>query len=292
MEMQISTAAPTAGLWLKLSRDCAVLHVFPGACNLVNSGGSVLSLVRRQESMSPFSMLVSNSDRTEDAFRFDEWLDADSPVGISTTHLMVGDIRFSSGRARAWNPKVIWDDLHHDRLMSSLPLVESSLKSTAPQGSFFDIFDVDDLSEWQIVAKSAWVNLKSGIQGPDKSVLIDSVHSLAGLGGGLTPAGDDFLLGVIYSLWILGDASAQVIIRLIVTEAMPRTTRLSAAWLDAAGSGEAGLMWHWFLKAIQSGNEQDITASTRRIAAVGHTSGADALAGFIATSMLLGEQNR
>jgi hypothetical protein len=242
--------------------------------------------------MSPFSMLVAKSDREEDDFRFDVWLDVNSPVSISSTDLRVGDIRFSHDQARAWNPTVTWDDLRLDKVMYSLPLIESSLKSVAPKGSFFDMLDGDDLTEWQIVAQSAWPNLKSGIQDFDKSVIIGSVHKLAGLGEGLTPAGDDFLLGVIYSLWILGDASAQVIIRLIVTEAMPRTTRLSAAWLNAAGSGEAGLMWHWFLKAIQTGNEQDITSLARRIAAVGHTSGADALAGFIATSTLLGEQCR
>lgn len=291
MEMQISTVAPTAASWLKSSYDCSVLHVFPAACNLVNSDGSVLSLVRRREAMSPFSMLVSSSDGPEEDFRFDEWLDADSPVGISSTVLQVGGIGFSFDQARVWNPTVTWDEFRPDRVMSTLPLIENSLKSVAPAGSLFDILDGDHLTELQIVAQSAWHNLRSGLEGFDKSVHIGSVHSLAGLGKGLTPAGDDFLLGIIYSLWIQGGASAREIIRLIVAEATPRTTHLSAAWLDAAGSGEAGLMWHWFLKAIQSGDEQGITSLTRRIAAAGHTSGADALAGFIATSMLLGEKS-
>ncbi len=291
MEMQISAATPAARSWLNSSRDSAVLHVFSAACNLANSDGSVLSLVRRQESISPFSMLVSSSDGIEDGFRFDEWLDVDSPVGVSSTELWVGDIKFSHNRARVWNPKVAWGDIRPDRVMSTLRVIEDNLRSVAPTGSFFDILDSENLSELQTAAKSAWHNLRSGIQGFDESLLIGSVHSLAGLGEGLTPAGDDFLLGVIYSLWIMGEASAQAIIDLIVTEAMPRTTRLSAAWLAAAGSGEAGIMWHWFLETIQSGNERDVTSLTRRVAEVGHTSGADALAGYIATSRLFGEQS-
>lgn len=292
MELQISTATPTARLWLKSSRDRAMYHVFSAACNLVNSDGSVLSLVTRQDSISPFSMHVTNSDGIEDDFRFDEWLDADSPVGISSAELWIGDLRFSHNQARVWNPTVAWDSLRPDRVMSTLPLIENNLRSVAPMGSFIDILDGGHLTEWQLVAKSAWHNLRTGLLNFDRFVLGESVHSLAGLGEGLTPAGDDFLLGVIYSLWIVGGAKAQAIIRLIVTEAIPRTTHLSAAWLDAAGSGEAGLMWHWFLEAIQSGDEADITSLTRRIAGVGHTSGADALAGFIATSKLYGEQSR
>jgi hypothetical protein len=291
MEMRISAATPAARSWLNSSRDCAVLHVFSAACNLVDSGGSVLSLVRRRDSISPFSMLVTGSDGSEDGVRFDEWLDVDSPIGISSTELWVGDIKFSLNRARVWNPKVAWDDIRPDRVMSTLPVIEDILRSVAPTGSFFDILGNGNLTELQTVAKSAWHNLRSGIQGFDESVLIGSVQSLAGLGEGLTPAGDDFLLGVIYSLRIMGEASAQAIINLIVTEAMPRTTRLSAAWLAAAGSGEAGIMWHWFLETIQSGNKRGVTSLSRRIAEVGHTSGADALAGFLATSRLLGEQS-
>lgn len=293
MEMQIKVATPAAQSWLKSSRNGGVLHVFPAACNFVDSGGTVLSLVKREEAINPFSMLVSNADGIyRNEFLFDMWLDIDSTVDISSTEFSVGEIKFTCQRARIWNPVVVWDDIHPERVMSSLPLIEDSLRSVAPRGSLFEMLDGGYVSEMHSGVKSAWHDLKSGLIGNDMSVVVSSVHSLAGLGEGLTPAGDDFLLGVIYSMWIMGEARDLSTISLIVSEAKPLTTKLSAAWLSAAGSGEAGIMWHWLMKAIQTGNEKEVTSIASRIGRVGHTSGADALSGFIASAKLLSDRRR
>ncbi|NJN55086.1 MAG: DUF2877 domain-containing protein [Anaerolineae bacterium] len=62
---------------------------------------------------------------------------------------------------------------------------------------------------------------------------------------------------------------------------MPCTTTLSAAWLKAAGRGEAGIAWHELGERL-SVNGDRWQATVTRILATGHSSGADALGGFTA----------
>jgi hypothetical protein len=102
------------------------------------------------------------------------------------------------------------------------------------------------------------------------------------LGGGLTPAGDDFLLGALYALWVARPSEqATALGEVIVASAIPRTSRLSAAWLEAAARGEAGQPWHTLVGALASDDSQVIDRAAHGILGVGHTSGADALAGFV-----------
>jgi hypothetical protein len=103
------------------------------------------------------------------------------------------------------------------------------------------------------------------------------------LGVGLTPAGDDFLLGIIYGLWADGGrepARTRQIAACIAAAAAARTTTLSAAWLTAAARGEAGRPWHNLITALR--DNKNVPQTIDHILATGHTSGADALAGFIA----------
>ena len=63
--------------------------------------------------------------------------------------------------------------------------------------------------------------------------------------------------------------------------AVPRTTTLAAALLQAAAQGECSAPWHALLAALDMGPETEITAVVHTILAQGATSGADSLAGFL-----------
>jgi len=105
---------------------------------------------------------------------------------------------------------------------------------------------------------------------------------LAGLGIGLTPAGDDLIMGAIYAVWIIHPLKiASILAQEVADTAAPLTTSLSAAWLRSAGRGEAGILWHEFFDALVSGDASRIQETMKNILAVGETSGADALVGFI-----------
>jgi hypothetical protein len=105
---------------------------------------------------------------------------------------------------------------------------------------------------------------------------------LAGLGNGLTPAGDDFILGTMLATWIIHPHEIAIKIAKEITEtAAPLTTSLSAAWLRSAGRGEAGILWHELFDAMIIADAAQIQEAMEKILGVGETSGADALSGFI-----------
>jgi hypothetical protein len=114
------------------------------------------------------------------------------------------------------------------------------------------------------------------------TILAQGVTRLAGLGTGVTPAGDDWLVGGTLAIWaVRPETEAESVGAHIAGTARPRTTPLSAAWLDAAARGECHEDWHALLDSVRSGDGQAVRAAAAAIIRHGHTSGADALAGFV-----------
>jgi hypothetical protein len=103
---------------------------------------------------------------------------------------------------------------------------------------------------------------------------------ITGLGTGLTPAGDDYLMGALYALWAMGRADAGVMAAVVET-AVLRTTTLSLAWLRAAARGEASMPWHLLVQAALAGDGDGVETAVAAILATGASSGAAAWAGFV-----------
>ena len=106
------------------------------------------------------------------------------------------------------------------------------------------------------------------------------VADLLGAGRGLTPSGDDCIVGVLVALHALGERGvAASAARIVARHAPRRTSRLSAAHLDAACAGEAIEPVHAAIEAI-AGNVPPGPALDA-IEGFGHGSGFDALAGVL-----------
>jgi hypothetical protein len=225
-------------------RPARILHLFDEVCNLVNDQGEVLSLVAPTVGPGPFTMVMEG-----DFQRQLSSIDLQQPITVDKgkQSLSIGPLIISTGGAPIWNATPKWSRLRIERGKSwpaSTPLpipIETQLE-----------------------------HLLLGIDKEDLSVAAAASTALAGLGGGLTPAGDDVMLGVLFALWIW--LPKQAWIDLIVESAAPRTTTLSAAFLRAAAAGEATVHWHDLVDG-----RQDAPAN---ILAIGHNSGSDAWAGF------------
>ena len=106
------------------------------------------------------------------------------------------------------------------------------------------------------------------------------VADLLGAGRGLTPSGDDCIVGVLVALHALGERGvAASAARIVARHAPRRTSRLSAAHLDAACAGEAIEPVHAAIGAV-AGNAPPGPALDA-IEGFGHGSGFDALAGVL-----------
>ena len=218
--------------WLTNSRHPCILHVFDRVCNLINERREVLSIVTPQIGNGPFNLLVEN-----DIF-FSEHLNLQSPISISVNQLTLGDLTINTENAKHWSPRPNWERLHAIReniinQLASLPITRS------------------------LVSNLKFSNLSSAIATADISSILAITSQLAGLGNGLTPAGDDFLLGAIYAAWIIHtQEQARAIAEAIARTAIPLTTSLSAAWVKSRGhAGRQGTVWHDFFKALELSDE-------------------------------------
>jgi hypothetical protein len=111
--------------------------------------------------------------------------------------------------------------------------------------------------------------------------------TLLGLGPGLTPAGDDFVGGAFFARAMLTAAGSSATgwrqAAEIVREAASRSTHpISAVLLGDLLAGEGWAPLHDLARALASDDEAAATAAARRLVRLGHSSGWDLLAGFVA----------
>lgn len=102
---------------------------------------------------------------------------------------------------------------------------------------------------------------------------------LVGAGRGLTPSGDDALCGVLLALRA-GGAPALAAVSAAVTRSLAATTSLSASLLLAAAAGCAVPEVATVANAVSRGDEAGIDEVLPAVLAIGHSSGADLLAGL------------
>lgn len=106
------------------------------------------------------------------------------------------------------------------------------------------------------------------------------VADLLGAGHGLTPSGDDCIVGVLVALHALGERGvAASVARVVARYAPHRTSRVSAAHLDAACAGEASEPVHAAIEAIAG--RASPGPALDALQKYGHGSGFDALAGVL-----------
>jgi hypothetical protein len=107
----------------------------------------------------------------------------------------------------------------------------------------------------------------------------EAVQGLIGLGPGLTPSGDDFLLGGLAVLDALGESEAYTVMARAIVDALPGlTTLLSACFLRTAAAGHVGENLHQIVSSVMTG---EVDAATAAVGKIGHSSGWDIMAGIL-----------
>ncbi|MEZ5594520.1 MAG: DUF2877 domain-containing protein [Gammaproteobacteria bacterium] len=113
----------------------------------------------------------------------------------------------------------------------------------------------------------------------------DSVIRLLGLGPGLTPSGDDFLVGLWVSLHALGwHTAANRLAAQIIPLAGNYTNLISLAHLRCAAQGQAAAPLHCLLQVLYTAPAA-MPEAVAALTAVGHSSGWDSLAGIVLATM-------
>lgn len=137
--------------------------------------------------------------------------------------------------------------------------------------------------------------LLNGIRTRDKQLVTEYATRLVGLGPGLTPTGDDVLLGLLLAVAMPKSTLADHLpaLRRVVDRA--QTNDISRAALRQAARGRTRRRLVDLLDAMARGDSRPaLNRLGRRVTAIGHTSGTDILVGLSAAlsleSELRGEQ--
>jgi hypothetical protein len=193
--LAVQSLTPAVRAWLRDARHARILHIFDHAVNLI-AGTGVLSLVTPAIGNGPFNVVLP-------PFNFVQHITPSSLLRITSNTLHIGGLVIDLSPAALWIPYPDWHQLRsqHVRLQTQVPVLRAVLQQHAPANSLAHI--VVELPaplsslETQIVkaAHQHWDAMCQGALCLDYARCAAGARQLVGLGGGLTPAGDDWLLG-------------------------------------------------------------------------------------------------
>jgi hypothetical protein len=252
------------------------------ACNLLTRTGTIIALVGARYGNGPFHIVLPEVPLNKVIATAKDGCD----IGWQQGALACGDIGVDINQALPWNPQLLPLYQMPDKAISYL---HEAMAAYAPSPL---LVGASALSRR---AQTGIAFLHTGLKQFDRHKVRAGVTSLAGLGPGLTPAGDDFLVGLLAALQTASSHQAQKegdlrsIRTGIAEQAAKHTTRLSAAWLHYAGQGCFGEAWHHLIAALNRSATDAITAAANRILTTGATSGVDAMSGFLFGISLLQE---
>lgn len=292
MKLRAASWTPCARAWLSGSSEFRILHLFQDVCNLANGRDQILSLIAAGVDRTAFSIRLDPSPELIDAGGFAGLLNVNAKVVSSRTSLRVGELKVSIVDPEVWDPVPDWRAIRRLGCFSRevRSLLSAILVRDAPPGGLAALANAYSMAEPQSgvegdalqAARRSADRLASGLRVADSAAIEVGAAELSGLGGGLTPSGDDFLVGCLHALWsALPEEGARELGRPLADAAIARTTALSGAWIEAAARGEAAEHWHAVFNSLIASDRPGFRSAAARLLRVGHSSGADALAGFL-----------
>jgi hypothetical protein len=265
-----------------------VLSCFPAACNLADETGRVVCLVTAGVGDGPLNVVVEGQEPFAG-------IDAGAEARIDGGRVAVGEgLAVALDEAVTWEPAVAWGEVAAEALATlwghvrerATPesLLTFWLPAIRPLGGVRMVF--------QEMARDAAERLLIALRRGDPMGIQVYATTLAGLGPGATPAGDDFLLGLMAGLraWPCFLAASGLTVEqaraAIGPAATARACVFSAAHLRAAQDGQMAAGWHRLAAALAANDEAAIRQAANDLLAFGATSGADAMSGFIGPYLL------
>ncbi len=246
-----------------------VLSVHRRACNLITPRGDLVALVTADLGHGPFHVVVEADAPFTSVCAVGE-------VGVLTKkEIRLPRLRVLLAESRLWSPEVRWPLLRWrwDRVLA---LTVQALQARAPDLHV----SLDTLADAHVTARVRQV--------AHALVAGDSIHArealahLVGLGPGLTPAGDDAIVGLLAGWRALHPEQDPTWpdLRGWVLAASRGTHRISRAWLEAAAHNAFAEPWHHLADALTDDDPHALTRALTRLRHQGATSGYYGLVGF------------
>lgn len=206
-------------------------------------------------------------------------------------HITIGNsVRFVLDHSEPWRPFGWPISPSPDRLIDICAVLASRAKASAPrEGLARCVIDeqVPGCSPLARVARpritifERWLSRLLHAGHTSAAASREAVQGLIGLGPGLTPSGDDLLVGALFALDAIGESEANAAMARAIVDVLPGLTApLSAAFLRTAAAGHVGENLHQIISLIMTGDADAAIATAEKI---GHSSGWDIMAGIVTT---------
>ncbi|MET9346205.1 oxamate carbamoyltransferase subunit AllH family protein [Streptomyces termitum] len=277
----------------------SVHSVFTRVVNLLAPGGTLIALAARGSGDAPRTLVADVADWS--AYQLDAGLDvtfATGNIALDRSPAPRPPLRLATAGARAWHPAApSLAPLPPGALAGAADAVARICRVHGPLGGMLGARPGAGPMEAAVVrALHAGRDLLlAGLRTGDRERTRDGVLALLGLGPGLTPAGDDFLTGLVLVAALPGSRldGFPPLLRDLLADRGDRTTALSLATLSEAAEGRVRSELLRLVALLAHGNPTaagpgggprsgELHASVREVLAIGHSSGGDLLSGLAA----------
>jgi hypothetical protein len=291
----------------------SVQSVFPRAANLL-FGSRLLTLHARDTPCAPNGLVLP--------LRAGQGPLADLQTGMAviiergTIYIPTPSLRLSTQNSQPWDPRPHLEPgaCSPERLERNLERLTTLITAKAPREGLAALASLpveatgvsessgdpapDDESLLLHTARRAAALFLDGVIHQNQLAMRQGASTLAGLGPGLTPSGDDLLIGFMAATSVLSaplglnsDFYQRVHMELL-TLARGRTNKLSITWMEYARQGEVAEHLGHLFHALVGENTHVLEEAALTVLKSGATSGGDLLAGIILGSRCLVEQHR
>jgi hypothetical protein len=257
-----------------------VHSVFTRAAALALDGGALVTVVGRRAGGLPFGVTLEEDD-IDFARSVREGMEAAARGGV----LRIG----TDGLAIDLRPAARWRSGLGDLRLDPAKAATARALDTARA-----LLEKDGRHrDFAALGGAPIAGLMRAAERRDGGAAQDALARLVGLGAGGTPAGDDFIVGFLAALWAARgeDARSAAFLQALggaVRALSGRTNDVSRAYLEAATEGEVSETLTRLVAAVAAGDARLAADAAAAAIAVGHTSGADGVFGFVSGAEAVG----
>ncbi len=261
---------------------------------------NLISIVGKRVGQGPLNIVVNfphDLDLTAivkagDIVTLDETIRIDNTLSITTNSTSI------------WEASINFQDLLHpvNVILSNIEVVKEVVlasKNLKGLGELIDhVNDMEISSTYQLepISKFAVPHISSLIRAIRLRIshdIIQSSNKIIGLGSGLTPSGDDMLIGLMISMIYISenvqgiDLDVEKISSDIISDITGRTTIISEEFLREAACGRVNEPVATLMEKILISGQKEMRESAKKVLSVGSTSGADTIFGIILGTNLM-----
>ncbi|WP_031364205.1 DUF2877 domain-containing protein [Caballeronia sordidicola] len=258
---------------------------FQHAMNMSSASGELLTLLSPRYQNLPTAIRLA----TPPGWDWRHQAHSREPITLENNELRGTLWRANLDRAPCWRPGTERVQGGHspNALLTAYPLLASQLLEYCMEREVRSSLQL--LPGWPPGGRIPRLN-----PGDAKPELESGVSELIGYGAGLTPDGDDYLLGYLASLWPwqhLGVISAHLkLLRPVIKSQLHRTTSISRHYLALALQGHySQSIDHLTSVLIHGSTPAEVKLSAINVMKFGSSSGADCLGGFLHGIRALGK---